>query len=180
VLAAALPRGVIVSQSCYQEGAALRFVTVRELRSKGGEIWRALREGEEAVLTINGAPEAVLVRIPEDGLEDTLRAVRRALAQVAVSRMRERASERGLDRLTEPEVEEEVRAGSGTVETHRAGHQRAGGCPALAVRPSGPRARRGARRAGAIALRGAPRTLRMPEARRTPQPVPPAKAARPA
>lgn len=110
MLAAALPRGIIVSQSCYEEGAALRFVTVRELRSKGGEIWRALREGEEAVLTINGAPEAVLVRIPEDGLVDTLRAVRRALAQVAVSRMRERASERGLDRLTEPEVDQEVRA----------------------------------------------------------------------
>lgn len=88
----------------------MRFVTVRELRSKGGEIWRALREGEEAILTINGAPEAVLVGIPADGFEDTLRAVRRALAQAAVSRMRQRAGERGLDRLTEPEVAEEVRA----------------------------------------------------------------------
>ena len=88
----------------------MRFVSVRELRSKSGEVWHALRQGEEAVLTANGRPVAVLVGTSEEDLEETLRAVRRARAQAAVSRMRERAAERGLDRLTELEVDEEVRA----------------------------------------------------------------------
>lgn len=87
----------------------MRFVTLRELRSRSRELWRALQEGEEAVLTIDSAPVAVLLGVSADRLEDTLRAVRRARAQVAVSRMRERAAERGLDRLSETEVEEQVR-----------------------------------------------------------------------
>lgn len=88
----------------------MRFITVRELRSKGGEIWRDLQKGEEAILTVNGIPVAVLLGVPEDRLEDTLRALRRARAQAAVSRMRERAAKRGLDRLPETEIEAEVRA----------------------------------------------------------------------
>ncbi|PZN08240.1 MULTISPECIES: type II toxin-antitoxin system Phd/YefM family antitoxin [Thermaerobacter] len=88
----------------------MRFVSVRELRSRSGELWRALRQGEEAVLTINGTPVAVLVGTSEEDLEETLRAVRQARAQAAVSRMRERAAQRGLDRLSELEVDEEVRA----------------------------------------------------------------------
>jgi len=62
------------------------------------------------VLTINGTPVAVLVGTSEEDLEETLRAVRQARAQAAVSRMRERAAQRGLDRLSELEVDEEVRA----------------------------------------------------------------------
>lgn len=88
----------------------MRFVSVRELRSRPGELWRAPRQGEEAVLTINGTPVAVLVGTSEEDLEETLRAVRQARAQAAVSRMRERAAQRGLDRLSELEVDEEVRA----------------------------------------------------------------------
>ncbi len=88
----------------------MRFVSVRELRSRSGEIWRVLRQGEEAVLTVHGTPVAVLVGTSEEDLEETLRAVRRARAQAAVSRMRQRAVERGLDRLSELQVDEEVRA----------------------------------------------------------------------
>lgn len=88
----------------------MRFVTVRDLRQRGRRIWKTLREGEEAILTINGSPVAILVGVREDRLEETVRAVRQALAQAAVSRMRETAAQRGLNRLDEQAIEAEVQA----------------------------------------------------------------------
>lgn len=88
----------------------MRFVTVRDLRLRGREVWQALRSGEEAVLTVSGNPVAVLVGVREDGLEETLRAIRQVQAQAAVGRMRETAARRGLDRLGEHEIESETQA----------------------------------------------------------------------
>ena len=88
----------------------MRFVTVRDLRLRGRDIWQTLREGEEAILTINGRPVAVLIGVREGGLEETIRAVRQVRAQGAVSRMREMAAQRGIERLSEREIEAEVQA----------------------------------------------------------------------
>lgn len=88
----------------------MRFVTVRDLRQRGREIWKALQAGEEAVLTYNGSPVALLVGVQEDRLEETLRLIRRVRAQAAVSRMRERARDSGLDRLGQEEIEAEIQA----------------------------------------------------------------------
>ncbi|MBE3551206.1 MAG: hypothetical protein BLITH_0718 [Brockia lithotrophica] len=86
----------------------MRYVTVRDLRLRGKSIWEALRAGEEAVLTHNGRPVALLVGIEEGHLEEVVRLVRRARAQAAVSRMRERAKELGLDTLSEAEIDAEI------------------------------------------------------------------------
>ena len=88
----------------------MRFVTVRDLRLRGREIWKALSTGEEAVLTHNGSPVALLVGVESDRLEETVRLVRLARAQAAVSRMRVRAKESGLDKLSNEDVEAEIRA----------------------------------------------------------------------
>lgn len=88
----------------------MRFVTVRDLRLRGREIWKALRAGEEAVLTHNGSPVALLIGVQEDRLEETVRLVRRARAQAAVSRMREHASVLGLDKVSDEGIEAEIRA----------------------------------------------------------------------
>lgn len=88
----------------------MRFVTVRELRLRGGDIWQALREGEEAILTVNGKPVALLAGIGEGQVEGVVRAFRQARAQAAVSRMREAAVQNGLSRLTEEEIEAEIQA----------------------------------------------------------------------
>jgi len=88
----------------------MRFLTVRDLRQRGKEIWKELRSGEEAVLTHNGSPVALLIGVREEELEETIRLVRRARAEAAVSRMRERARQAGLDRLGEEEIEAEIRA----------------------------------------------------------------------
>ncbi|MDN5332624.1 MAG: hypothetical protein PWP45_1849 [Tepidanaerobacteraceae bacterium] len=88
----------------------MRFVTVRDLRLHGREIWKALRAGEEAVLTHNGNPVALLIGVQEDRLEETLRLIRRARAQAAVSRMREHACALGLDKMSEGDIKAEIRA----------------------------------------------------------------------
>jgi len=88
----------------------MRFITVRDLRQRGKEIWTELRSGEEAVLTHNGNPVALLIGVQEDELEETIRLVRRARAEAAASRMRERARRAGLHKLNTEDIEAEIRA----------------------------------------------------------------------
>ncbi|ADU50865.1 prevent-host-death family protein [Thermaerobacter marianensis DSM 12885] len=83
----------------------LRFVTIRDLRLKGKAIWRALRKGEHAVVTSNGEPQALLVGIDGDNLDETLQVIHQAQALLAVGRMTEHARQRGLDRLGLDEIE---------------------------------------------------------------------------
>ena len=87
----------------------MKFISVRELRNNPGEVWEKLHE-EDLVLTSNGKPVGILLGVAEEDLGDALESVRRARAMQAVSRMRRRAAENGLDRLAPEEVEAEVQA----------------------------------------------------------------------
>lgn len=86
----------------------MEFITVRDLRLRPGEVWRKLREVGELVLTSNGRPVAVISGVQEGELEQTLSALRRARAQVAVSRLRRLAQERGWQNLSAEEIEAEI------------------------------------------------------------------------
>ena len=72
-------------------------------------MWRKLRQQGDLILTSSGQPIALLIGVEED-VEETLAAVRRARAQLAVSRLRQSAAAHGLDQLAEEEVETEIRA----------------------------------------------------------------------
>lgn len=87
----------------------MRFVTVRDLRQKGKEIWNRLQTGEEAVITHNGSPVALLIGVREEELEEMIRIVRRARAETAVRRMREKARTVGLENLNPDDIEAEIR-----------------------------------------------------------------------
>jgi len=87
----------------------MKFISVRDLRNRPGDVWKRLRE-DDLVLTSNGRPQGILVGVEEDDLEVALTALRRARAQVAASRMRRRATETGLTRLTDEEIEQEIQA----------------------------------------------------------------------
>jgi len=88
----------------------MRFVTVRDLRQKGKEIWGKLQSGEEAVLTHNGSPVALLIGVREEELEEMMRIVKRARAEAAVRRMRESARWTGIESLSIDEIEAEIGA----------------------------------------------------------------------
>lgn len=87
----------------------MKFISIRELRNRPGEIWKQLRE-DDLVLTANGRPRGVLVGLEDDELEETLESLRRARALTAVSRMRRRAAETGLADLPAGTIEEEIQA----------------------------------------------------------------------
>jgi antitoxin (DNA-binding transcriptional repressor) of toxin-antitoxin stability system len=87
----------------------VRFLSVRGLRNEPGKVWRDLAEND-LVVTANGRPVAILVSVKEGDLEETLTALRRARASVAVSRMRRRIVERGVERLSAAEIDREIRA----------------------------------------------------------------------
>lgn len=87
----------------------MKFVSVRELRNRPGEVWKKLRE-DDLVLTANGKPRGILTGVGEDDLEAALDGMRRGRALAAASRIRRRAAASGLDRLPTEKIEEEIRA----------------------------------------------------------------------
>lgn len=85
----------------------MKFITSREIRSNPARLWE-VREGDEAVITVNGKPRAVVVAVGDD-LEETLATVRRARAAAALQKIRIHSREQGLEDLPEKEIEAEIR-----------------------------------------------------------------------
>ena len=88
----------------------MRFITVRELRLKPAGVWQRLKTEHELVLTSKGRPIGILSDARGVDVEATLRALRRAKAELAVAQMREQASRQGLDRLPLTDLDQEIRA----------------------------------------------------------------------
>lgn len=72
----------------------MKFVTVRDLRGRPGQVWKKLAEERELVLTSNGKPIAIFTSITEDSLEDTLSVLRRARAIDAVRKIQQAPRQR--------------------------------------------------------------------------------------
>jgi len=87
----------------------MRFISVRDLSTRPKEIWSKIKE-EEVVITSNGKPIALLSGVTEETLDKTIRTIRRSRALVAVEDMQKRSLELGLDKLTDSEIESEIRA----------------------------------------------------------------------
>lgn len=87
----------------------MKFVSVRELRSKTGSVWKNLKRDRQLVLTSNGKPVALVIPVDEETMEDSVDAVRRAQAMGAVERMQEMSAKAGLDRMTLPEINALIR-----------------------------------------------------------------------
>jgi PHD/YefM family antitoxin component YafN of YafNO toxin-antitoxin module len=88
----------------------MKFASIRDLRLKPGEVWKTLEKEKDVVLTTNGKPFAVLTRADEDSLEPTLATLRRARAQSALREIHRAAVEKGLDTVTEREIDVEIKA----------------------------------------------------------------------
>ena len=88
----------------------MRFVSSREIRVNPRPVFQAAEEGDEVVITSRGKPVALLLGISGEDLDETVRLVRRARAQAAVSRMRKAAAREGSDSMSREEIEEEISA----------------------------------------------------------------------
>lgn len=88
----------------------MRFVTVRDLRSKAAKIWRDLPQEREMILTNNGRPVAILTAVSESGVEDALRAMRQARAMQAVAELQRQSIRQGTDKITSEDIDAEIKA----------------------------------------------------------------------
>jgi antitoxin (DNA-binding transcriptional repressor) of toxin-antitoxin stability system len=87
----------------------MRFISVRELNTKPKEIWGKIKD-EEVIVTSNGKPIALLSGVNEENLTKTLQAIRRSRTLIALEEMQKKSLESGLDKLTESDIEAEIRA----------------------------------------------------------------------
>ena len=88
----------------------MKFISVRDLRGRSAEIWRELPGEREMVITSNGRPVAILAAVGESNLEQSLAAFRRVRAVEAVASVQRQSVARGMDKLTDAEVEAEIAA----------------------------------------------------------------------
>jgi prevent-host-death family protein len=88
----------------------MKFVSVRDLRNKSGQLWKELPEEREMVVTSNGRPIAILATISESNLEESLTAFRQARAIEAVASLQRRSVEQGTDTISKDEINAEIKA----------------------------------------------------------------------
>jgi antitoxin (DNA-binding transcriptional repressor) of toxin-antitoxin stability system len=88
----------------------MKFITVRELRGRPGEVWTKLARDKDLILTSNGKPIAILSAVSEDTVERSLVALRRARAIAAVEALQSRSVAAGTDKLSLEEIQAEIAA----------------------------------------------------------------------
>ena len=88
----------------------MKFITVRDFRIRPGSVWENLEKNNEVVITSNGKPIALLTGVSDTTFDETLKAIRRAKAEIALSKMRADSLKRGLSNLSEREIEAEIKS----------------------------------------------------------------------
>ena len=88
----------------------MKFITVRDLRGRSGQVWTTLAREREIILTSNGKPIAILSAVSEETLEESLAAVRRARAVAAVEKMQRQSVQAGTDHLSPTDIAAEIKA----------------------------------------------------------------------
>lgn len=88
----------------------MKFVSVRDLRLKPADVWKQLKISKDIIITLNGRPIAILNGTDEENLERSLTVIRRSRAFLAMDEMQQMSKEKGLDKLTEKDIEDEIKA----------------------------------------------------------------------
>ena len=87
----------------------MKFITIRDLRSKSRQIQDDLPKFREMVLTSNGRPIAILTAVSDDSLESSLMAIRRARATSAVISLQLQGVKSGKYKIRGREIDKEIR-----------------------------------------------------------------------
>ena len=88
----------------------MKFISIRELKTKSAQVWKDLPIQKEMVLTSNGRPIALLSSINDDNLEQVLTAFRIARATNTVASIQYESVQRGTDKLPIEEIDSEIQA----------------------------------------------------------------------
>lgn len=88
----------------------MKFISVRDFRIRPGDVWKQLKIYKDIVITSNGKPIAILNPVEDSNLESSITALRRARALMALEEIQKSSIKKGLDKLTEEEIEKEIKA----------------------------------------------------------------------
>ena len=88
----------------------MKFISVRDLRSKSAQVWKQLPQEREMIITSNGRPIAIIAAISDSDLEESLSAFRQMRAVEAVASLQRQSVEMGNDKITMDEIDAEVKA----------------------------------------------------------------------
>ena len=88
----------------------MKFLSVRDLKTKSSQVWKELAGQKEMIVTSNGRPIALLSSINENNLEQVLSAFRRARATNAVASIQYESTQKGTDKISMDEINAEIGA----------------------------------------------------------------------
>jgi antitoxin (DNA-binding transcriptional repressor) of toxin-antitoxin stability system len=88
----------------------MKFLSIRDLKTKTAQVWQELPEQKEMIVTSNGRPIALLSSINEDNLEQILNAFRRVRATEALASIQYESTQNGTDALSMDEIDTEIQA----------------------------------------------------------------------
>ncbi len=87
----------------------MKFVTIRDLRSKSRQVQIDLPKYKDMILTSNGKPIAIMSVITEESLEESLLAIRRARAISAITGLQLQGAKSGRYMMPANEIEMEIK-----------------------------------------------------------------------
>ena len=87
----------------------MKFLSVRDLKTKSSQVWQELPDQKEMVITSNGRPIAILSSTNENNLEQVLSAFRQAHGTNAVASIQYDSVRKGADKLTLSEIDAEIK-----------------------------------------------------------------------
>lgn len=88
----------------------MKFLSVRDLKSKSALVWKELPEQKDMVITSNGRPVAILSSVTEDNLEQVLSSFRQARAMQAVNTVQQASVQKGIDTISMDEIDDEIKS----------------------------------------------------------------------
>jgi len=88
----------------------MKFLSVRDLKTKSSKVWGELPDQKEMVVTSNGRPIALLSSINENNLEQVLTAFRRARAADSLAAIQYESIQQGTDAISMDEINAEIKA----------------------------------------------------------------------
>ena len=86
----------------------MKFINVRELRLRPGDVWKKLKIEKDIILTLNGKPFAILNSTDENRFEQTLASLRRSRALEAMEKLQKYSKNKGLDKIAVGDIEKEI------------------------------------------------------------------------
>jgi antitoxin (DNA-binding transcriptional repressor) of toxin-antitoxin stability system len=83
----------------------MKTVTIRDFRTRPRAVSEALSRNEDAVLTVNGKPLAIMIPVTPETFDEAIDLVHRMRAIRAVRDIRLRATRTGADKLSLSEID---------------------------------------------------------------------------